>query len=148
MGELFGKLFSLNFMAHGHCFFWQTDLLALHVVSDAIIATAYYAIPLGLISIIRRRDDLAFNWMFVLFATFIFACGTTHVLDIITMWYPYYYLQGMVKVLTSLASIGTAIALWKIMPQIFAIPSGHRLRELNTLLASEVRARKHAQRAA
>lgn len=146
MNELLGKLFSANFMPHAHCFFWQKDLLSLHVISDAVIALAYYVIPLGLIYIIRRRDDLAFNWMFVLFATFIFACGTTHVFDVITMWYPYYYAQGLIKLFTAAVSITTAIALWKIIPQIFAVPSAHRLRELNTLLAGEVRARKRAQR--
>ena len=40
------------------------------VSSDILIALSYYSIPLALIYLVRRRSDLAFNWMFGLFATF------------------------------------------------------------------------------
>ena len=82
-------------LPHGVCFLWDESLLLLHVVSDSIIALAYYSIPIALIFFVRQRRDLAFSWIFVLFAVFIVACGTTHVLGIWTIWYPTYWLDGM-----------------------------------------------------
>ena len=45
--------------------------------SDGLIGLAYYSIPVTLWYFVRRRTDLPFTWIFVMFAMFIFACGTT-----------------------------------------------------------------------
>ena len=103
-------------------------MLLLHVVSDSIIALAYYSIPIALIFFVRQRRDLAFSWIFVLFAVFIVACGTTHVLGIWTIWYPAYWLDGMVKALTATVSLITAILLWPLIPKALALPSPAQLR--------------------
>ncbi len=71
---------ALEFMPHGCCYQWQPGLIGLHVLSDAIIALAYFSIPVTLIYFVRRRHDLQFDWIFVCFAVFILACGTTHVM--------------------------------------------------------------------
>ena len=81
------NLFSSNdFMPHGHCYLWRPEIVWLHAVSDALIALSYYSIPLALIYFVRRRQDLAFRWMFVMFGIFIMACGTTHVMNVVTLW--------------------------------------------------------------
>jgi signal transduction histidine kinase len=115
-------------LPHGVCFLWDESLLLLHVVSDSIIALAYYSIPIALIFFVRQRRDLAFSWIFVLFAVFIVACGTTHVLGIWTIWYPAYWLDGMVKALTATVSLITAILLWPLIPKALALPSPAQLR--------------------
>jgi len=51
-----------------------------HAVSDALIALAYFLIPLALIRLVQRRRDLVFHWLFVLFTVFILSCGGTHVM--------------------------------------------------------------------
>ena len=76
---------SSDFMPHGHCYFWRPDVLWLHVISDGLIAVAYYSIPLALVYLVRKRTDLPFQWLFWLFGLFIVACGTTHVLAIVTV---------------------------------------------------------------
>ena len=104
-----------GFLPHGYCFQWSPALLSLMVASDAITAIAYYSIPLALLVFLdKRRKDVKMSWVFILFAIFIFACGTTHIVDIITIWYPVYWLQGVVKALTALASIATAVLIWPI----------------------------------
>jgi hypothetical protein len=45
--------------------------------------------------------------MFVCFGVFIAACGMTHVMEIITLWKPYYWISGIVKAITALASVPT-----------------------------------------
>ena len=69
------------------------------------IATAYFVIPLALVNFVRKRRDLPFNWMFVCFGIFILACGMTHVMEIITLWKPYYWVSGIVKAITALLKI-------------------------------------------
>jgi hypothetical protein len=46
------------YIPHGHCYLWQPALVSLHVVSDALIAIAYFSIPLSLVYFIRQRRDL------------------------------------------------------------------------------------------
>jgi hypothetical protein len=64
----------------------------------------------------QRRRDLVFKPIFWLFATFILLCGATHLLDVVTLWVPAYGAQVVVKAATALVSIGTAIALWQLLP--------------------------------
>jgi len=61
---------------------WKPGLVWLHVVSDSLIALAYFSIPFTLIHFIRKRRDLPFNWIFVCFGAFILACGATHAMEI------------------------------------------------------------------
>ena len=116
-----------SFMPHGMCYLWQPDLLFLHVVSDAFIALAYFTIPFALLWFVRKRKDLRFNWMFVCFAIFIIACGATHLMEIITVWNPVYWVSGMVKAITAAASVPTAFLLVKLLPDALRIPSPEAL---------------------
>jgi len=47
MKEFLEKLFSSSFMPHGHCYLWNPGLIWLHVVSDSLIALAYFFIPVA-----------------------------------------------------------------------------------------------------
>jgi signal transduction histidine kinase len=139
------RLFSTSeFMPHGMCYNWQPGVIWLHVLSDATIALAYYSIPLTLIYFVRKRKDLAFDWMFLCFAIFIIACGTTHVMEIFNIWQPTYWLSGVIKLLTALASIVTAVLLIRLIPQALALPSPDQLRRSNLALQNEVRERQLA----
>ena len=110
-------------MPHGHCYFWNPGVLWLHNVSDALIALAYYSIPFTLIYFIRKRRDLPFNWIFFCFAAFIILCGTTHLLEIYVIWHPVYWLQGVVKAVTALMSVTTAVLLVRLIPAALKLPS-------------------------
>jgi signal transduction histidine kinase len=107
---------------------WSSDVVWLHVISDAVITLAYYIIPFGLIYFVRRRKDLAFDWIFVAFGIFILACGATHMMAIITLWDPVYRLDGVIKAITALASIVTAALLVRLLPALLNIPSPAQLR--------------------
>lgn len=116
---------------HGYCLLWDPALVWTHVVSDLLIAAAYFSIPLMLIRIVRRRRDISFSWIFWLFALFILACGTTHLVKVYNLWYAAYELEAAIKVVTAIASVGTAIVLWPLIPKILAIPSPLLLKEKN-----------------
>lgn len=132
-------------MPHGHCYLWLPGVLALHIVSDALIALSYYSIPFTLVYFVRKRQDIPFNWMFLCFATFIVACGTTHLMEIWVIWYPTYWLSGLVKAITAVVSVPTAILLVKLVPQALVMPSPATLHAANAELAREIAERKRAE---
>jgi PAS domain S-box-containing protein len=121
----------LAFMPHGMCYLWQPGLVGLHVVSDALIALAYYSIPVMLVYFVRKRRDVPFHWMFLLFGAFIVACGTTHILEVWTLWHPNYWLSGGIKAITAIVSLYTASELIPILPLAVALPSPEQLEETN-----------------
>jgi signal transduction histidine kinase len=129
-------LFSTEyFMPHGHCYLWTPGVLWMHVLPDILIAMAYFTIPFVLLFVARRRRDLPFNWLLVWFGVFIVACGVTHVMDVWNVWHTEYWIEGFVKIITAVASVPTALFLWRSMPEILALPSQHQLREANESLA-------------
>ncbi|WBL76369.1 PAS domain S-box protein [Bradyrhizobium xenonodulans] len=128
---------SSMFSPHGICLLWEPELIWLHVVSDALIAAAYFSIPFALAILVTKRRDLKFGWVYWAFAIFIMACGLTHVLSIYTLWVPIYGIEGMVKAATAIASVFTAGALWPLLPKILAIPSPFELRQVQAALEEE-----------
>jgi PAS domain S-box-containing protein len=107
---------------------YEADVIWLHVVSDAMIALAYFSIPIALVYFVRRRRDIEFNWIFVMFAAFILACGTTHLVGVWNIWQPFYRLDGLIKLATGIVSIATAITLWMLIPRAIALPGPAQLR--------------------
>src|SRR5476651_610947 len=105
MLEFFTQLFdTTGFPARKECgISWTTPLIWLHVTSDLFIWLAYVSIPLVLIYFTRRRD-LPFPRLFLLFALFILACGTTHLIDALCFEYPIYRFAGVMKFITAVVS--------------------------------------------
>ena len=136
---------SSMFSPHGICLLWEPELIWLHVTSDVLIAVAYFSIPIALAILVSKRPDVDFGWIFWAFAIFITACGFTHVLSIVTLWVPIYGIEGIVKALTAVASIVTAVVLWPLLPKILAIPSPSQLREARVALAQECIHRREAE---
>jgi two-component system cell cycle sensor histidine kinase/response regulator CckA len=118
-----------GFMPHGHCYLWNPWLVGLHVVSDGLIAFAYLTIPVSLVYFIRHRRDVPFSAIFLAFGAFIVACGTTHAMEIWTLWRPDYLASGLVKAFTAAVSLGTAVMLARAMPKALSLPSPRQLRD-------------------
>lgn len=80
---------------------------------DLLIMVAYYLIPIGLMMLYAGRPRTG-RWaysirssMLVFFAAFIFACGTSHMLDAITVFVPWYWTDAVVKGITAGVSLAT-----------------------------------------
>jgi PAS domain S-box-containing protein len=133
-----------GFTPHGFCLAWQPGLVWLQATSDLLIAAAYFSIPAAMVYYLRQRTDLAFKSVFILYAAFILACGTTHALGALTLWVPVYWLDGVVNAITAALSVATAVTLWPLLPKALALPSPAALREANEALAREIAARAEA----
>lgn len=145
INELVNWLFPREFMPHGYCYLWDPSILWQNVVSNAIVGISYYCIPLALIYFIKKRKDLEFHWIFLMFSAFIFACGTTHFIDIMAIWRPAYRLEASVMSFTAFFSAATLISLIKLMPQLLQIPSPSALRQTINKLENEVSLRAQAE---
>jgi PAS domain S-box-containing protein len=140
------------FMPHGHCYLWQPDLLWTHVISDILIGLAYVAISGTLAYIVAKgRQDLPFHWMILAFGGFIIACGATHFIEAWTVWHPDYWFAAVVKVITAIASVTTAILLPPMVPAILGLLEAGRIQarqkrelelEIEHRLAAEADLRK------
>jgi len=142
---MIGWFDSAGFMPHGHCYLWTPALLWTFVVADAVIVLSYFSIPFGLLYFVRKRKDLQFNWIFKLFSAFIFACGTTHLISIWTIWHPDYWIDAAAKVVTALISLATMALLWPLIPRALKIPSSGQLESVVARLEDEIAQRKVAE---
>ncbi len=134
-----------SFMPHGMCYLWQPGLVGLHIASNAIIALSYFSIPLTLVHIVRKREDLPFDWMFVAFAAFIISCGSGHLMDIWTLWHPNYWVAGVLRAFTAGISLWTAIALTSLIPHILKLPIPAQWEAKNRDLLKEIEERKQVE---
>ena len=80
---------------------------------DGLIAISYGAIFASLFWVagkLRSIQDLRdYLWILIAFGTFIVACGATHLMELVTVWWPVYPFAAGVKVLCAAASVPTAI---------------------------------------
>ena len=144
-------------MPHGMCYLWQPGTLWLNVASDGLIAGAYYAIPFSLYNLVRERSkEIPFPGIILMFAAFIVLCGTTHLMEIWTVWHPDYRLAGALKGVTGIVSVATMFALFKVIPHAMQLRSPSQLQQeveartaqlanLNEELRAQVDARDSAE---
>lgn len=144
MFEWIAQFVSGSYQPHGYCLLWRPELIWTHVISDTLIAAAYFSIPVALIHFVHARRDVAFGGMIWLFALFILACGTSHVLGVWNLWHGDYGVEAAVKAITALASVPTAILLWRLIPKALAIPSPSQLQMANAALSQRIDERDQA----
>src|SRR5262245_30609702 len=135
-----------GFMPHGHCYLWKPEILWLHVLSDALVALSYFAIPILLIYFVTKRENTPFRGVFWMFSAFIVACGLTHVISIVEIWTPVYRVSGLVKAGTGLISAATALAMVRLIPEALALRSPAELQAVNERLVLEAEERAAVQR--
>jgi PAS domain S-box-containing protein len=135
-----------GFLPHGYCFNWTPGLLWTMVGADALIAAAYFSIPVAILSFVRQRGEPGINRLALLFSAFIFACGITHVMDVWTVWHPDYALHALSKSITAAISIVTAVMLWRLIPEALKVPAVQHLQSTVVSLEAEIARRREAER--
>lgn len=121
-------------LPHWFCYL-GTPLAWTHIISDSLIGASYVAISYTLWYLVRRSEGkIPFHWLVLAFGLFIVACGATHIMEVVTIWRPYYWVSAAVKIVTAGASVVTAIALPLMSPTI--------LHRLSAAEASEERKTK------
>ncbi|WP_125779467.1 PAS domain-containing protein [Pseudoalteromonas rubra] len=138
----FESFFHDAYMPHGHCYLWQPHLLWGNVISDLLIATAYFSIPIAIMIFAKKRPDVGGHWLFILFSSFILLCGLTHLIGIYTVWQGAYGMHALAKMATALVSITTAVYMFRLIPSAIAIPTPNQLQGVSRKL-DKVTQEKH-----
>jgi len=119
---LASRFFAAGFLPHSYCYLGNAPMLWTQVVSDSLIALAYFMISASLAYLaFKGRRDIPFQWLFLAFGLFMIACGSTHVMDVVTVWIPAYVFSAGVKIFTATVSLATAV----LLP--FTVPRALRL---------------------
>ena len=126
--DFFSKLFDTSdWPPRWHCGTWLSFHGWFYIISDLCIWGAYYAIPFLIIRVITKKQKKQFSKIYWLFATFILACGFTHLLDAITFWYPMYRLNALARCITAVVSWITVYHIFKLLPTIVTLKSEDEL---------------------
>jgi signal transduction histidine kinase len=123
---LAASISSAAFMPHGHCYLWLPSLVWTQVLANLAIGISYLAISSSLGLLVWRVRDIPFKAMYLAFGVFIVTCGFTHFMDVLTIWRPAYWADGWLRVVTALASVGTAVLLPPLLPKAEALARGAR----------------------
>ena len=135
-------LLATSFLPHLYCYLRNPALVWTHVVADALIGVSYLAISVTLGYLVHKaRRDIPFHWMLLAFGMFIIACGSTHFMEVVTVWIPVYVFSAAVKVVTAVVSLATAAVLPWTVPRVLTLVRQAKTSEQVTaqLRASEER---------
>lgn len=139
--DFFRGLFATNkWPARWHCGEWSDFLGWMYIVSELMIWTAYFLMPVLILNYIStKKATVKFQKVYVLFAAFILLCGSTHFLDAMMFWIPMYRLNALVRLTTGIVSLFTVYHLIKILPVLFK-------QKTNTELEAEIARREDAEK--
>jgi hypothetical protein len=90
----------------------------------------------------KRKDDIPYPWLWMLFVSFIVACGLTHLMHVWSGLGGVENIGGQVAInaLCAAISVGTAIAFTHVLPQIIELPSPKKQQaELERLVKQRTR---------
>src|SRR5262249_7750891 len=106
-------------LPHGACLSWKPELIWLNVVSDALLACAFFSIAFVLALMVwRRRSQMLLRFNLLLGGVAVFGAlgGLGRLLAIVTMWVPAYGLEAAVKGVQAPASAAMAAAFFGLLP--------------------------------
>jgi len=132
VSEFFSNLFNPDsWPARWHCGRWTAFHGWLYIISNILIAVAYFSIPIILYYLIKKtKNKLPFQKVFWLFFLFILSCGFTHVFDALMFWFPIYRVSAIVLFITALVSCAAVAGLYKIIPSALALKSPVELEKI------------------
>lgn len=101
-----------SLMPHAVC--WRQDqrLIWTMAITNAITFLSYFSICATLLYLGRKTGRvIAREWMFFVtgFALFIVACGSTHLLEVVTTWIPVFWVDAWTNIITAALSGYVAI---------------------------------------
>jgi signal transduction histidine kinase len=96
-----------SLMPHAVCWSRDPNLIWTMAVTNAITFLSYSAICATLFYLARRtRRSIYREWRFFVvgFALFIVACGSTHLMEVVTTWIPWFWIDAWANIITALLS--------------------------------------------
>jgi signal transduction histidine kinase/CheY-like chemotaxis protein len=131
---------------HGACLLWRPELIWLNVISDAMIAIAFFttAFVLGFY-VWRRRREVMFRSVFWALAIFAAMCGLTRLESILILWVPAYDIEAATKTVLALISAAVTVVMLLARPRLLVLPTRIQLQQAYAALEEETRQRQSAE---
>ena len=136
-----GSARRINYVPPDSRLTWQQDLVALHAISDSIIAVSYlrnrrseFSGSCCIAFILRKRSG---RWA----GCSAHSCCFARVIQsakCITLWYPLYGVQGLVKAGSALFSVVTVAFMLPLLPDLVRLPSAQQVADANERLRREI----------
>jgi signal transduction histidine kinase len=107
-----GNLMYPSLMPHAVCWRQDPQLIWTMAITNAITFVSYFCICVTLFYLARKTNRVIVrDWIFFLvgFALFIVACGSTHLLEVITTWSPIFWVDAWTNIITAVLSAYVAI---------------------------------------
>lgn len=103
-----------DLMPHAVCWASDPQLIWTMVVTNLITFLSYFTICCTLLYLVRRTGRLIVReWAYFVvgFALFIVACGSTHLMEVVTTWKPMFWVDAATNIVTALLSAYVALML-------------------------------------
>ncbi|MGJ5150299.1 MULTISPECIES: ATP-binding protein [unclassified Bradyrhizobium] len=118
----------------------------LQVVSNGLIASAFFTIAFVVGTFLRRRwRDVMFRGIVGALATFVAVVGVTRLLAIVDLWVPTSTITDIINVFLGVTSIGIIVIMIKMLPQLLVLPTRITLQKAYAQLEEEIRQRRAAE---
>ena len=109
------QIFSTEyFIPQGHSYLWKPGMLTLHALANVVIALACLAIGVMLLRASRRWPAPARSLRLAAVALFL-TLGLTHLLAVVVLWNPIYWVEGGLRALAAVAAVVTAVRLPRLL---------------------------------
>jgi hypothetical protein len=113
----------IEFHPLADCYLWNPVLMWAIVIGNAGLVFAYFGIPYLLWKMARRKRDDAVGVVALLFASFIGLCGVQRVVEVITIFWPLFWVDAFMRIITAGVSIFTYVTFSRMQPTIAALPT-------------------------
>jgi signal transduction histidine kinase len=142
---------SPSLMPHAVCWRQDPHLIWAMVVTNAITFASYFSICTTLFYMARKtRRSIMRDWRFFLvgFALFIVACGSTHLMEVVTTWDPVFWVDAWTNIVTAALSGYVAMQFFRRAPELsfgindYADKLSHAVTEKTQVEDSLLAARK------
>jgi signal transduction histidine kinase len=103
-------------MPHAVCWSQDPQLIWTMVITNGITFLSYFSICITLFYLAgKTRVVVKREWAFFLigFGLFIVACGTTHLMEVVTTWVPVFWIAAGTNIITALLSAYVAIEFFR-----------------------------------
>lgn len=108
-------------MPHAVCWRQDQQLIWTMVATNAITFFSYLSICITLLYLARKiRRSIVRDWRFFLvgFALFIVACGSTHLMEVVTTWIPVFWVDAWTNIITAALSGYVALQFIRRAPEL------------------------------
>ena len=126
----------------------RTDVIALQVVSDTLLALSFFALAFSIAYFSRCRSDLLPKQQRLarLFGGFVFLCGIALLVEVMSFWFPVHGLSGLFTAATAVMAAATLAVLWPQLPDFVRPPPSVANEENTQKLRREVAAHESTLR--